>query len=213
MGLCILFDILYIFCVAKNKSVLGLFSKALAALCFIGIGYMAYVNHKTNFYQIIMMGLVMDGLGDVFLALRNIFAKNVNFIIGTICFLFGHILYIRALYLLGNDYLLPCIISSVIIGTLLFCLYAKICHFSKTIEFFGIVYLIMIVMMMTMSIGVYLTYSSISNLVFMLGAILFVSSDLILVLYNFYKKEKWMHPIYSILYFIAQILISFSLHL
>ena len=211
--LCILFDILYIICCAKNKNILGLIVKTLAASCFIAIGYMAYVNHKSNFYQIIMMGLLMDTLGDIFLALRNIFAKTPNFLIGSLCFLCGHILYVRGLFLLGNDFLLECIIASIVLGSSLFFVYTKVCRIPKAIQVVGITYMIMIIMMMTMSIGVYFTYRSASNLVFMLGAILFVSSDMLLILYNFSKKESWMHPVYSLLYFTAQILISFSLHL
>ena len=213
MALCLFFDIFYIAFKAKKKNILGLFAKVLAALCFIIIGHFGYLGHKTIYTYYVVLGLILDGFGDLFLALRNIFAKNVTFLIGAICFLSGHIMYIRALSLLENNYLITCIVAGVILGAILFYLFNRVCRFSKVFTIVGIAYTSIIMIMVAMSVGVYYTYNSIYNLVFMLGAILFVSSDIILIINNFSKKEKWMHPVYSILYFIAQILISYSLHI
>lgn len=213
MGLCIFFDIIYIVCKEKNKNIIGLFAKVLAAFCFITIGYMAYTSNKTQFIYLILFGLVLDGIGDLFLALRNIFAKNLTFLIGSISFLCGHIMFLRAELLIENNYLINCIIFAVITGAILFYLFNKVCHFNKIYTIVGIIYLIIIAMMVYMSLGIYLTHDSVKNLVFLIGAIFFMSSDIILVIYNFSKKEKWMHPVYSLLYFIGQLLISYSLHL
>lgn len=213
MALCLFFDVLYIVCKAKKKNIIGLFAKTLAAICFIAIGYLAYSLNKTPFITIVLMGLLLDGLGDLFLALRNIFAKNLMFLIGALCFLAGHIMFIRALYMLENVYLLNCIIVGIITGAILFYLFNKTCRFSKIFTIVGIAYTSIIMIMLSMAVGVYFTNRIDSNLMFMLGAGLFVSSDIILILYNFSRKDKWMHPVYSILYFVAQVLISFSLHI
>lgn len=213
MGLCLFFDVIYIICKAQKRNIIGLFAKTLAAFCFITIGYMAYNASKTTFNLYILTGLVLDGLGDLFLALRNIFAKNLTFLMGSISFLAGHIMFIKALYLLENYYIIQCVICAVISGALLFYLFDKVCHFNKIFTIVGIAYLIIILMMVYFSAGVYLTASTVKHLVFTIGAILFVASDIILIIYNFSKKEKWMHPVYSVLYFVAQILISYSLHI
>lgn len=213
MGLCIFFDLIYIKCYEKNKYFIGLFAKVIAAFCFITIGYMAYLDKNSLFYHYILLGLIFGGIGDLFLALKNLIAKNVMFIIGTISFLVGHILYLRALFLLDNYYLVDCLIGGVLFGTITFSFLDKICRLNKYFKVIGIVYMMMISIMVAMSIGAYLSNPNISNVIFMIGAILFVSSDIILSIYNFSKKEKWMHPVYSLLYFIAQILISFSLHI
>lgn len=212
-GLCIFFDVIYIICKKENRNIIGLFAKVLAAFCFITIGYMGYLSYDSSFSYYVLIGLMFDGLGDLFLALRNLFAKNVNFAIGSVSFLLGHIMFIKALLLMNNPYLLYSITASVICGSLLFYLFNRICHLNKVFTIIGISYLITILMMLAMSIGVYAGYQTTKNLVFMMGALLFVSSDCILILYNFSKKEKWMHPTYSLLYFIAQILISFSLNI
>lgn len=213
MCLCLLFDIVYISCKKRKRYLIGLIAKCLAAMCFILIAYMANKENPSTFKYYILIGLVLDGIGDLFLALRNLLLKNVMFFAGAIAFLFGHITYIRALFLINNDYRIECIIFAVILGAILFMIMDNACRIPKPIRYVGIVYCIMIVMMACFAVGVYITYKSSSNLVFMLGALLFVSSDCILILDNFSRGESWMHPVYSLLYFLGQILISFSLHL
>lgn len=213
MALCLFFDILYIIFNSKKKNILGLLVKTLAALCFIAIGYFGYISNKSTFSYFVLLGLALDGLGDLFLALRNIFAKTLTFLIGTLCFLVGHIMYIRALFLLENSFIISCVVAGVVLGAMLFYLFTKVCRIPKAFFVVGIAYTSIIMIMVSMSFGVYWTNQTISNLVFMIGAVLFVSSDIILILYNFSRKDKWMHPIYSVLYFVAQILISYSLHI
>lgn len=211
IALCLFFDILYIVFNAKKKNIIGVIVKVLAALCFIAIGNFGYLDSKTIFSYYVLLGLLFDGIGDLFLGLRNIFGKNVNFLVGSLCFIAGHVMYIRALFLLENQYLIACIIVGVFLAAGLFYLFAKACRINKIFTVVGIAYTSIIMIMVTMSVGVYLSNQIDSNLIFMIGACLFLSSDSILILYNFSKKEKWMHPIYSVLYFVAQILISYSL--
>lgn len=213
MAICIIFDIGYIISGSKKKNIIGLFCKILAALCFIIIGYLGYKYSETAFNKYILIGLSLDGLGDLFLAFRNLFAKKVMFIIGSLCFLGGHIVFIRALSLFNNIYYIECIISSVVIGAFLFYLYDRICHFNKGLTVLGISYLVIISMMACLSVGVYITNATVRSIVFMMGALLFIASDIILIAYNFSRKDRWMHPVYSLLYFSAQIFISYSLFL
>ena len=213
MGLCILFDIAYIVCKSKDKNIVGLLVKTAAAACFLQIGNLGYMNHQTNYAFIIMCGLGLDAIGDICLGLRNLFLKNLFFVLGSSFFLAGHVVFINALFPYAGNYKLECIIAGIILGTLLLTILSKVCRLSRTYTILGMLYCIMISIMVSLGIGVYLTNKTVSDLLFMMGAVLFVSSDIILILYNFSKKEKWMHPIYSILYFIAQILISFSLNL
>lgn len=213
MCLCLLFDILYISCKKKKRYLLGLFAKSAAALCFIAVAYMAYQANPTGFKYHILSVLILYGIGDLFLALRNLLLKSTMFFTGTVAFLLGHVICIRTLFPLSNTYRLECVIAGVMLGAIVFVTMERACRFPKTLNYIGIVYCIMILMMACFTVGIYLTYKSSSNLVFMLGAILFVTSDCILILDNFSKGESWMHPVYSILYFLGQILISFSLHL
>lgn len=213
MALCLIFDIVYIISKAKKKNIIGLIGKVLAALCFIVIGYFGYLDNPTTYRYFILLGLLLDGIGDLFLGLRNLFAKNVMFLLGTLSFLAGHVMFIRALLLLENANLVLWLVAGVLEEALIFYLFNRVCRFHKIYYIVGIAYACLIMIMANLAIGVYMTSNLLSDYIFMIGAGLFVASDIILVLYNFSKKDKWMHPVYSLLYFIAQILISFSLHI
>jgi len=213
MGLCIFFDITYIICKAKGKNVIGLFAKVLAAFCFVTIGYLGYIENSNKVTFFILNGLLLDGIGDVFLGLKNIFAKGFMFFVGTLSFLAGHIMFLRALLLLENSYILNCIVIGIVAGAIVFYLLDRVSKLTKSFRVVGMIYIIMICIMVVFSVGVYLTSGYHNHMIFMLGSILFVSSDIILSLYNFSKKRNWMHPTYSLIYFIAQLLISFSLHI
>ena len=211
--LCLIFDFSYIYCFEKHKNILGLIVKTLASICFIVIAYINHINNSRIFSFLILLGLISDGLGDLFLGIRNFAFKKKSFIIGTLCFMIGHLIYIKALLELENKYLIYSIIIGLLSGLLIFYEFNKKCIFNGYMKLIGELYMIIIFIMLSISISTYLTSTKISNLFFMLGAILFTISDLILVTYNYLKKEKWMHPIYSIAYYIAQILISYSLFL
>lgn len=213
MGLCLFFDVMYLICKKHEKNIIGVFAKTLAAFCFITIGYMAYLKNNSSFTFYILIGLILDGIGDLMLGLRNIFAKRVNFAIGGIFFLLGHIMYIRALFLLTNYYAVSCVVAGLIFGVALLFLLDRACHFSKAYILLGVVYLEIISIMASLSIGVCISVQSMKNYEFLVGAILFLSSDILLTMYNFSKKARWLHAVYSIIYFIGQLLISLSLHI
>ena len=213
IALCLLFDITYIVCKAKKKYIIGLFAKILAAFCFVTIGYMGYLTNKTVFTYCALMALVLDAIGDLCLGLRNIFAKNLMFFIGTLSFLAGHATFIKGLLLLENPSTFNCIIMGIIVGAVLFYLLYRVSTMPKIMIPVGIIYTLLISIFVFLSIGVYISNHTVKNLLFTIGAVLFVCSDILLIIYNFSKKQGWMHPVYSLLYFVAQISISYSLHL
>ena len=213
IGLCLFFDIIYIICKAKKKYFAGLFAKVLAAICFVTIGYIGYTINKTTFTYYVFLALLLDAIGDLCLGIRNIFAKNIMFLTGSISFLIGHIMFIKGLFCLENNYLFNCVIAGIIAGAILFFLLYRICTMQKAMMVVGIIYTSLMCVFAFISVGVYMHYQTVKTLLFLIGSILFVSSDILLIIYNFSKKQEWLHPIYSLLYFVAQILISYSLHL
>ena len=210
-SLCIIFDIFYIVLKAKHSFYLGLVSKCLAALCFITIGIINAKNNPNNFSYIICFGLLLDGLGDLFLALRNIKLDKVFFLIGAICFLLGHLTYIVGLLIICTQHRILYTLLGVLFGVVIYCFVTKKCEFSKVFKYVGIMYCLTISIMCFFAIGTYINIHTLESLVFMIGAIMFIISDIILIFCNFSNPKKWMHPVYSILYFSAQLLISLSL--
>lgn len=213
MAVCLFFDVVYIICKKQNKLIIGLIAKCIAALCFITIGYLGYKRHDSSFNQLILIGLILDGIGDLFLAIRNIAFKQVAFVAGALSFLAGHIFYIKAQFPIANYYQLQCVFVGVIAGSIMMYFFDSVCRLKKGYKLLGIVYCIMIAIMASLSVGIYLTNKVECNLLFMIGSILFTCSDFILILNQFSKKRSWMHPTYSLLYFIAQLLISYSFYI
>ena len=213
MAVCLFFDVVYIICKKQNKLIVGLIAKCIAAMCFITIGYLGYKGHNSSFNYSILIGLLLDGIGDLFLAIRNIAFKQVTFVIGALSFLIGHVFYIKAQFPIINYYQLQCVFSGIVFGSLLMYYFDSVCRFKRGYKLLGIIYCIMISIMASLSIGIYLTNMTKPNLLFMIGSIMFMSSDFILILNQFSKKKSWMHPVYSLLYFIAQLLISYSLYI
>lgn len=211
MAVCLFFDVVYIICKKQNKLIIGLIAKCIAALCFITIGYLGFKRHDSSFNYLILIGLILDGIGDLFLAIRNIAFKQAAFIIGALSFLAGHIFYIKAQFPIANIYQLQCMFIGIMAGSILMYYFDSVCRLKRGYKLLGIVYCIMISIMASLSVGIYLTNTIRPNLLFMIGSIMFMCSDFILVLNQFSKKKPWMHPIYSLLYFIAQLLISYSL--
>lgn len=211
ISLCLLFDIVYIICRKNNKYNIGLIAKCLASFCFIIMGYLGYKHNNSTFNYYILIGLILDGVGDLFLALRNIVFKQAMFIAGAIAFLLGHIFYIKAQYPIANDYKIQCLIAGVVFGAILMNIFVKVCNLKLGYIVLGIVYCMMICIMASLSVGIFLTNKIKTAFIFSIGSILFMSSDFILVLNQFSKKKAWMHPTYSLLYYFAQILISYSL--
>lgn len=213
---CILFDLSYIYCKGRQYNLCGFFCKSLAVLSFISIGLLAYKDNESSFCLSIIIGLILDGLGDVCLALRNFNNNKKWFVLGGVMFAYGHLVYIGALLSEGILMInLELVFTS--IGIVLGIIYVKLIKdrlsLSKGYVFLGNMYCSLIFMIMSLSLCVYIITKSVSMLAFLIGSILFVSSDVILILNNFGLKKKWMHPTYSLLYFMAQILISYSLHL
>ena len=122
-------------------------------------------------------------------------------------------MFIKGLLYLNNPYLFNCVIAGIVVGAMLFYSLYRVSTMQKIMVPVGIIYTSLICVFVFTSIGVYLNNQSVKSLLFVIGSILFVSSDILLILYNFSKKQEWLHPVYSLLYFIAQLFISYSLHL
>ena len=83
---------------------------------------------------------------------------------------------------------------------------------EKAFKIFGVVYIGAVVLMTAVSIGVYVTRRTPGALLYMIGAVLFTASDIILIFNTFTKDGKaWMRPTNLILYYLGQLLIALSI--
>ena len=211
--ICIALQTSYVIFANKKKFVIALICKTLASVCFVGLGYYGYSISNDISNKWFIYGLLFDAIGDVLLGVRNIVLHDQMFLIGTLSFMVGHVFYIVALIPRIASILTITMACAIVIGIGLYCFFMKVCKFSKALTIVGFFYTILMVSIGIMGIAAYLHMNTTKNLTYMFGAILFMMSDTILVLHNFSKRKNWMHPVYSTLYYVGQMLIALSMSL
>lgn len=83
----------------KKQWTAAVLLKGLASLFFVALGIVCSLKTGFNDYdKLIIAGLILGLLGDVFLNLRHVFKSlgDKIFLIGVAAFLFGHIVYLVA---------------------------------------------------------------------------------------------------------------------
>ncbi|MFN8672953.1 MAG: lysoplasmalogenase [Candidatus Sericytochromatia bacterium] len=193
---------LHILSFYKNKSKSVIVFKILSTtLLFI---LSIYINQDFNFYhKTIAIGLFFSWFGDVFLLFPEKF-----FIQGLVSFLLAHIAYIIAfksnLAIVSYFYLIPFIIY----GFLMFSLLKKNLGELKVPV---IIYISFIMLMVFLALNKWLLIKDINSLYGLTGAFLFMISDSILAIDKFFKKFFLAEFLLLTTYYIAQVLIIFSI--
>lgn len=152
----------------------------------------------------IILALTFAFLGDIFLV-----GEGTLFTVGLLCFLMGHIFYIKAL-------LKPVFFSHIpyefYIFALLYIFYGVLIFkmlspYLKSMKFHALIYLTVI---LTMSFSSLLRAHSMNNYQFwlpFLGSILFISSDTMIAFNKFKGKAKGSEVHIMLTYIMAQLLI------
>ena len=200
----------------KKKYVPAVILKGSAALVFIVIGILSMQlasNH--SFAWLVVIGLLLGGIGDVQLNLRFVFEKSGQkiFLMGIAAFLSGHIMYLAALILLSNNLLVSLICGVVVAALLLRWIFSKIGEVQKAFKIFGYVYIGAIVLMTAVAIGNLISNpGSTSALLYVIGALFFTASDVIMIFNTFGGTQKFsMRAANLALYYLGQLLIAISL--
>lgn len=199
----------------KEKYTAAVIFKGLASLCFIGAGFAASANVENHqFASLIKAGLIMGGIGDVLLNLRFVLKKigSKVFLVGILAFLAGHILYLLAILPLSAN-VLPCVIAGVVAAALLLWWIFSNIQAKPVFKAFGVVYLGAIVLMTSVAIGNLISNpSSVNALLYVIGAVLFTASDVVLIFNTFGSKQRFSMRIANLsLYYAGQLLIALSL--
>ena len=210
--LCVVLAGVFIYHEHKKKYVLAVILKGLASLCFVMLG--RKLSDGSRIADLIVTGLMVGCVADILLNLRYVFGKRgkLIFLIGILVFLSGHIIYLAAIWPL-NDNPQACVIVSLILTAVLMKWIFKRIEAPKAFKIFGIFYIGAIVMMNCFAI-----YNLISDpsqpfqCAFAFGAILFLISDIVLILNTFGPRSKFSLRVTNLsLYYAGQLLIALSL--
>lgn len=198
----------------REKFVGAVCLKGSASLVFIIIGIIAFAAAgDKSFARPVLIGLILGGVGDIFLNLRFVFEKigQKIFLIGIAAFLAGHILYLAAL-IPQSENLLACIIIGVIVAAAILTYIFKTMEVKLAFKIFGIFYIGAVVLMTAVAIGNLIAAPSAARWLYAIGAVLFTVSDVVLIFNTFGSETKFSLRITNLsLYYLGQLLIANSL--
>ena len=213
--LCLIIMSVFIYFEKKEKYVIAVILKGLASLMFVLLGFWCASNlGESEFSKFVKIGLILGLIADVMLNLRFVFKKKgkIVFLVGILVFLSGHILYLCALIPTVNNIVLPLVVGVVLTAIIIKWIFTQI-EAQKAFKIFGIFYIGAIVIMNCFAIANLLQDPTNTRyIIFVIGAISFLISDIVLILNTFGKTSKFSLRITNLsLYYVGQLLIAFSL--
>ena len=209
--LCLAFAGAFLWTEKQEKYVPAVVLKGLASLCFVIFGLVT--SPGTHMAKLIVTGLILGCVADVMLNLRWVFQGKgqMIFLIGILIFLSGHLFYLAAILPMCRSKLLCVLIGAVLTALLMRWIFKRITA-KKAFKIFGVFYIGAIVILNCVAIGNLLSAPSAFTGVFAAGAVLFLISDIVLILNTFGAETKQSLRITNIgLYYIGQLLIALSL--
>ena len=200
----------------REKYVQAVLLKGLASAVFVVLGFLSRkIGHDSGLAAPILAGLILGMIADVLLNLRYVVGNKgkLVFLVGILVFLSGHIAYLLAIMKLSTALLWEILIGIVLTAGLMAWIFTRITA-EKAFKIFGVFYLGTIMIMNAVAIGNVLTLGTPFTKLFALGAVLFLISDIVLILNTFGKESKFSLRIVNLsLYYIGQLLIALSLQL
>ena len=195
----------------REKNISAVIFKGLASCCFAVTGLLLSPGTRTA--DLILSGLVTGCLADVVIELKKVFTKKaqVPFLIGCFLFFVGHIMYIAAVFLLSSHKAL-CIAAAVILTPILMSWVFRRINVDRTLKIVGIVYIGTVLLLNFAAFSNLIEAPSAFNWIFSAGALLFLASDILLVLNTFGSEySQKIKNFYIGIYYAGQLLIALSL--
>ena len=212
--LCIALAITFMYVEYKKQYVPAVCLKGMASLCFVLFGILSgKLCGDQEFSKLVIIGLILGFVADILLNLRFVFEKKgqIIFLVGIVVFLAGHIFYLAALIPHSSNLVASLIAGIVLTAITLYLIFKKITA-KPAFKIFGVFYIGAIMLMTCVSVGILISNLSAHSVIFSLGAVSFLISDIVLILNTFGSKTKQSLRVTNLsLYYIGQLLIGLSL--
>ena len=185
--------------------------KGVASFFFVVLGFRFMGDSREA--VLILIGLVLGCIADVLLNLRFVFpAKGQSiFLVGILVFLAGHIMYLIAVMGMAASPWI-CVAVAVVLTALLMVWIFRQITAKMAFKIFGVVYIGAIVLLNCVACANLITSPSAFTAVFFAGSLLFLVSDIVLILNTFGKETRQSLRITNVmLYYVGQLLIALSL--
>ena len=209
--LCLALAAVFLLRERREEYVPAVVFKGLASLCFVLLGLLC--SDGSPVARLIVAGLVLGCIADVLLNLRWVFKEKgkLCFLVGILVFLSGHILYLAATLPLCPKPLLCCAFGIVLTALLMMWIFKRITA-AKVFKIFGVVYIGAIMLLNCVAVGNLIASPSPFTALFAAGALLFLVSDVVLILNTFGGESRMSLRITNIsLYYLGQLIIALSL--
>jgi uncharacterized membrane protein YhhN len=209
--LCLCLAALFMWTEKKENYMGAVILKGLASLCFVLVGVMA--GNGGQLAKLIVTGLLLGCVADVLLNLRWVFPKKgqLIFLVGILVFLGGHVVYLAAVLPMADNWAVCVVVGVVLTALLMKWIFSKITA-EKAFKIFGVFYLGAIMLLNCVAVSNLMTAPSAFTGLFAAGALLFLISDIVLILNTFGQKSKFSLRVTNLsLYYIGQLLIAWSM--
>ena len=209
--LCLCLAALFMWTEKKEHYMGAVILKGLASLCFVLVGVMA--GNGGQLAKLIVTGLLLGCIADVLLNLRWVFPKKgqLIFLVGILVFLGGHVVYLAAVLPMADNWAVCVVVGVVLTALLMKWIFSKITA-KKAFKIFGVFYLGAIMLLNCVAVSNLMTAPSAFTGLFAAGALLFLISDIVLILNTFGPKSKFSLRVTNLsLYYIGQLLIAWSM--
>jgi len=203
----------------RNGTVPALLFKTLTSFLFICLAFFSFIVNfnpeVTWYFMLIMMGLVCGLIGDIVLDLKILYKESSSLYqhAGMAAFLIGHCFYLTALFIYFGFHITP-LLAALALALVIMLVSVLVLRFEfkeHTIN----TYLYSIALSYFMTHAAYAavkTGFTVSTVMMFAGAVLFLLSDLVLVLTYYDKRDsKPFIAVNHILYYGAQYLIAMSI--
>ncbi len=209
--LCLALAALFLWQESREKYVPAVILKGLASLCFVLLGL--YFRDGSQTARLIVIGLLLGCAADVMLNLRWVFKEKgqLIFLVGILVFLSGHVFYLAAILPMAASPLVCCLVGAALTALLMGWIFKRIT--AKTaFKIFGVFYIGAIVLLNCVAVGSLIASPSAFTALFAAGAVLFLVSDVVLILNTFGPESRQSLRVTNIaLYYAGQLLIALSL--
>lgn len=215
----ILIQVAFIVVENKKKYVPAVCLKGLASVVFVIYGWLCgrwvLQSGEDTIAKFIFIGLILGALGDVLLNLRFCVKKGSQavFFAGIAAFLAGHIFYI--LYAgkqIKETWGMYMLVGIVLAAVILFFVFTKLKDIKMGFKIFGGVYIGIVSVMASMAMGCLIEFQTTPRVLFAVGAVLFLVSDVVMVFNTFGKKQRLsLRATNLLLYYVGQLLIGATL--
>ena len=202
----------------KTKKNYVFIFKTTTSILFVSIGIISYLYSRCdfNYFKLLIAGLSFSLLGDIFLLLKldtKNGSLNKMFIYGLISFSVTHILYILAFTHIGSFEVIDLFVAIVLAALTITILNRNKHIYFKNMFIPVCIYSFVIYLMAFETFKLAFFYpSGFSTFLTLMGALLFLISDIILSFILFYDNpHKILHGLNLSTYYIGQLLIASSL--